>query len=217
MEVLVPDFGGDDGALATVLAERPHVLNHNLETVPSLYERVRPQADYGRSLQLLRRAAGPRARAGGAHDAGRPLVKSGLMVGLGESGAEVGAVLVDCVAAGVEGGHRRPVPAAARRVRAGRAVRAAARVRRLGARGAALGLRVIAAPFVRSSYRAAEVFRSAGVARERPARRARADDLPLPTPAAVIFDLDYTLRRPGDQFAAAGYQRTGRCPLRPSP
>ena len=57
VEVLVPDFGGDERALATVLAERPHVLNHNLETVPRLYDRVRPQADYGRSLDLLRRAA----------------------------------------------------------------------------------------------------------------------------------------------------------------
>ena len=57
VEVLVPDLGGDEAALDTVLAARPDVLDHNLETVPRLYRRVRPQADYARSLELLARAA----------------------------------------------------------------------------------------------------------------------------------------------------------------
>ncbi len=54
VEVLIPDLGGDEAALAAVLAARPDVLNHNLETVPRLYPQVRPQADYQRSLRLLR-------------------------------------------------------------------------------------------------------------------------------------------------------------------
>jgi len=56
IEVLIPDFQGNVEALATVLAARPEVLNHNLETVAPLYPRVRPQADYGQSLEVLRRS-----------------------------------------------------------------------------------------------------------------------------------------------------------------
>ena len=68
VEVLIPDLGGDEAALRAVLAARPDVLNHNLETVPRLYPQVRPQARYERSLELLARAAAwarspsPRAR-----------------------------------------------------------------------------------------------------------------------------------------------------------
>src|SRR5665647_3813419 len=72
VEVLIPDLGGQEAALRAVLVARPAVLNHNLETVPRLYEQVRPQAGYGRSLELLRRAA---AWARAASPA-RPLVKS---------------------------------------------------------------------------------------------------------------------------------------------
>jgi lipoic acid synthetase len=78
VEVLTPDFGGDLGSLNTVLEPRPDVFNHNLETVERLYPRVRPQAGYQRSLDLLRRAA----------LTGIP-AKSGLMTGLGESMEEV--------------------------------------------------------------------------------------------------------------------------------
>ena len=84
VEVLVPDFKGARTSLETVLQACPDVLNHNLETVPSLYPRVRPQADYGRSLLLLRRAK----------DRGA-VTKSGLMLGLGEGGDEVRSVLKD--------------------------------------------------------------------------------------------------------------------------
>ncbi|MBN2355946.1 lipoyl synthase [candidate division KSB1 bacterium] len=78
VEVLIPDFAGSAAALQVVLNEKPDVLNHNIETVPALYPYIRPQADFSRSLQLLRRAA----RAGMTS-------KSGLMLGLGETIDEV--------------------------------------------------------------------------------------------------------------------------------
>lgn len=78
IEVLIPDFKGDAACLRLVLAEQPDVLNHNVETVARLYRRVRPQADYAQSLELIRRAA-----AAGFH------TKSGFMVGLGETDDEV--------------------------------------------------------------------------------------------------------------------------------
>jgi lipoic acid synthetase len=84
VEVLIPDFQGSAEALGTVFSASPYVLNHNIETVPSLYPRVRPQADYGRSLQVLARAA----------ERGF-LTKSGLMLGLGEDRDEVRKVMAD--------------------------------------------------------------------------------------------------------------------------
>ncbi len=84
IEVLIPDFQGSETALQTVLDALPDVLNHNLETVPSLYARVRPQADYHRSLQLL-----SRARKRGV------VTKTGLMLGLGEGREELIAVMGD--------------------------------------------------------------------------------------------------------------------------
>ncbi len=89
IEVLIPDFQGDTHALEIVFAARPDVLNHNLETVPSLYPRVRPQADYQRSLRVLQAAADYGLRS-----------KTGLMLGLGESEAEIEAVLQDVLAVG---------------------------------------------------------------------------------------------------------------------
>ncbi len=86
IEVLIPDLCSNWDALTQILAAAPEVLNHNTETVPRLYKRVRPQGDYERSLELLRRA---RAVA--------PWVftKSGVMVGLGETAAEIEQVMVD--------------------------------------------------------------------------------------------------------------------------
>jgi lipoic acid synthetase len=86
IEVLIPDFQGDRAALETVLRARPDVLNHNIETVPRLYSRVRPRADYRRSLELLRRAG-----------ESAPLIptKSGLMLGLGERPEEIRQTLQD--------------------------------------------------------------------------------------------------------------------------
>jgi lipoic acid synthetase len=186
VEVLIPDMGGDEAALAAVLAARPDVLNHNLETVPRLYPEVRPQADYERSLQLLRRAAVWARDAAFASSAGgpggapapapaeaalaRPLVKSGLMVGLGERAAEVEEVLSACVAAGVDavtiGQYLQPDAGCLPVARYVEPTEFASYEKR----GAALGLQVAAAPFVRSSYRAGELLeRPAGETRERPA------------------------------------------------
>ena len=173
VEVLIPDLGGDDEALRAVLAARPDVLNHNLETVPRLYPQVRPQARYERSLGLLARAAewarapGPGGRAPQGADApaadraapsGRTLVKTGLMVGLGETGDEVAAVLADVAAAGVDaatiGQYLQPnagcLPVA--RYVTPDQFEGYERL------GATLGLTVVAAPFVRSSYRAGELL-----------------------------------------------------------
>ena len=156
IEVLTPDFLGRLECLDTVLAERPEVFNHNLETVSRLYPTVRPQAEYRRSLDLLAHSASRRAG----------LVKTGCMVGLGEMQEEVAALLEDVRAAGVDvvtiGQYLRPskhhlpvveyVPPAIfdcyRR------------------RGEALGLQVHAAPFVRSSFRAGESFAQARSLRE---------------------------------------------------
>ena len=86
VEVLIPDFKGNPEALATVIDERPDVLNHNVETVPRLYPEVRPQADYLRSLRLLERSKGQ------CHQI---LTKSGFMLGLGEEQREVLDLLKD--------------------------------------------------------------------------------------------------------------------------
>ncbi|MFZ4641330.1 MAG: lipoyl synthase [Nodosilinea sp.] len=86
IEVLIPDLCGNWKALATILTARPDVLNHNTETVPRLYRRVRPQGDYQRSLELLERT---RDLAPSVY------TKSGLMVGLGETDEEVGQVMDD--------------------------------------------------------------------------------------------------------------------------
>ncbi len=152
VEVLVPDFRGRPAALATVLAARPQVLNHNLETVPRLYAEVRPGASYERSLALLREAARHKG-------AGAPaLVKTGLMLGLGETADEIAGVLADCAAAGADlvtiGQYLRPAAGCLEVVRYVPPDEFDALVP-LGER---LGVGVVAGPFVRSSYRAAASF-----------------------------------------------------------
>ena len=152
IEVLTPDFLGDLEAVTTVLEARPDVFNHNVETVPRLYPRVRPQARYERSLAVLEFAA----RNGGT------LVKSGLMVGLGERCEEVEEVLRDLRRCGVSivtiGQYlqptRRNLPVAEyvppERFEAYRET------------GLRLGFRaVFSGPFVRSSYMAELVAHSA--------------------------------------------------------
>lgn len=105
IEVLIPDFQGDPAALATVLDARPNVLNHNIETVPRLYPTVRPQADYRRSLELLRRSQ---------EMAPSIPTKSGLMLGLGEAPLELRQTLFDLQAAGCRiltlGQYLQPTP-----------------------------------------------------------------------------------------------------------
>jgi lipoic acid synthetase len=105
IEVLVPDFLRKDGALETVIAARPDVLNHNLETVPRLYAEVRPGARYFHSLRLLDRVKGlDRAM----------FTKSGIMVGLGEDKGEVAQVMDDLRSAQVDfltiGQYLQPTP-----------------------------------------------------------------------------------------------------------
>jgi lipoic acid synthetase len=105
IEVLTPDFLKKDGAIEAVVAARPDVFNHNLETVPRLYRGVRPGARYAASLELLSRVK--------QLDASM-FTKSGIMVGLGETMAEVEAVMDDLRAAAVDfltiGQYLQPTP-----------------------------------------------------------------------------------------------------------
>ena len=93
VEVLIPDFQGDLNSLKTVLKEGPDVLNHNIETVSRLYPEVRPQADYQRSLYLLKTSKESHPNV---------LTKSGFMLGLGENREEVLELLRDLRDAGCD-------------------------------------------------------------------------------------------------------------------
>lgn len=150
VEVLVPDFRGSHAALALVLDARPDVFNHNVETVPRLYRRVRPGARYERSLDVLAHARR------GVPDLP---TKSGLMLGLGEETHEVLDVMRDLLGCGVEiltlGQYLSPSPAHApvmRFVPPEEFAELAEAGREMGFR------RVIAGPLVRSSYHAAEAL-----------------------------------------------------------
>jgi lipoic acid synthetase len=150
MEVLVPDFQGRRAALSAVLAAAPDVFNHNIETVPRLFPRVRAQGAYRRSLEML--AAAKEVRPEQA-------TKSGLMVGLGETDEEIAAVLGDLRAAGVDivtmGQYLRPTRdhAPVDRYVSPDGFRA------LDAQARALGFpTVYSGVFVRSSFNAEEVF-----------------------------------------------------------
>ena len=91
VEVLIPDFKGDEDALKIVMDAQPEILNHNVETVPRLYKRVRKGSSYARSLDLLEKAG----------RLGRFETKSAIMLGLGEKQEEVVTVLQDLRKAGV--------------------------------------------------------------------------------------------------------------------
>jgi len=93
VETLISDLGGAWDALLTLFAAGPDVLNHNLETVPRLYSQVRPQANYGRSLELLTRAS---------EYLPHMVIKSGLMLGLGETREELLKAMDDLRGAGCE-------------------------------------------------------------------------------------------------------------------
>ncbi|MGH9916574.1 MAG: lipoyl synthase, partial [Pyrinomonadaceae bacterium] len=90
IEVLIPDFNGDAAALDTVLDAQPDILNHNTETIARLYKRVRPDANYQQTMTLLRRGAYRRDL-----EQRGMLTKSGIMVGLGETFAEVVELMKD--------------------------------------------------------------------------------------------------------------------------
>jgi lipoyl synthase len=152
VEVLTPDFKGQRSALAAVLAAEPDVFNHNIETVPRLFPEVRAQGSYGRSLDLL--AAAREVRPG-------QVTKSGLIVGMGETDAEIVEVLRDLRAAGVAvvtlGQYLRPTR---EHVPVHRYVPPQG-FEALAAEARALGFpTVYAGVFVRSSFNAEEVFHS---------------------------------------------------------
>ncbi len=151
VEVLTPDFLGDVAAIDRVLEARPEVFNHNMETVPRLYRRVRGRADYQRSLDFL------------AHVKRRDpaiMTKTGLMLGLGESVDELFDVLADVRSTGCDiltlGQYLAPtlkhIPVA-RFVQPAEFDAIAAVARRLGF------VQVVAGPFVRSSYHADEMVK----------------------------------------------------------
>jgi len=150
IEVLTPDFRRKPGAGDAVAAARPDVYNHNVETVPRLYRRVRPGASYRESLRLLARVK---------EVAPGVFTKSGLMLGLGEERAEVLALLDDLRAAGVDfvtiGQYLRPSPRHAPVERFWTPEEFEALRREAVARGFAM---VASSPLTRSSYHAEEDF-----------------------------------------------------------
>jgi lipoic acid synthetase len=179
IEVLIPDFRGNWEALALVLEQQPEILNHNTETVPRLYRRVRPQAVYERSLELLRRAK--------SLDPGG-VTKSGVMVGLGETEAELLRVFEDLRAHECEvltvGQYLRPTPAHLPVERYWRPEE----FERLKERALALGFaHVESGPLVRSSYHAeaqAAGSRQGGLRPRHPdSRLIDADEIHLSSPA----------------------------------
>lgn len=151
VEVLTPDFKGVEGDIDVVLEAGPDVFNHNLETVKALQKAIRPAASYERSLAVLAYAT-RRAR-------GRTVVKSGLMVGLGETDAEVYEAMADLRQAGVElltiGQYLAPSSAHARVERYVTPEQFGEYARR----GKDMGFRNVASgPMVRSSYLAEQQY-----------------------------------------------------------
>ncbi len=154
MEVLIPDFQGKSESLNIVFDAAPDVLNHNVETVPSLYSQVRPGADFHRSLEVLKQA-----KKFGL------LTKSGLMVGLGEKMTEIVDVMVKLRQVGCDfltiGQYLQP---SAEHVPIERYV-TPSEFTELKEQGKKLGfIHVEAGPLVRSSYHAAMGFQFAELA-----------------------------------------------------
>jgi lipoyl synthase len=150
VEVLIPDFQGSLAALEDVVLSSPDIVNHNLETVPRLYPEVRPQAEYARSVHLLRmvKEINP-----------EKITKSGLMLGLGEERKEVQEVMADLREISCDlltlgqylqpSGKHHPV----------RRYIPPEEFEEWGREGENLGFKgVFSAPLVRSSFHAGEVF-----------------------------------------------------------
>ncbi len=150
VEVLIPDFQGDWPSVKTVIDARPDVINHNIETVPRLYPIIRCGAAYERSMELLERV----------HEGGEGIVtKSGLMVGVGETRAEVAVVIRDMVRAHVSlltiGQYLQPTP----RHHPVERYLPPQEFDELKNLALAQGVRRVAAgPLVRSSYKAGQMF-----------------------------------------------------------
>ena len=151
IEVLIPDFQGSPQALEEIITSEPQVINHNLETVPSLYAEVRPGAEYHRSLDLLRmvKVTNPRI-----------VTKSGLMLGLGEQHSEVIKVMEELCAAGCDcltiGQYLPPSPAHHQLVR----YVTPSEFEQYQRTGMEMGFgAVVSGPLVRSSFKAGEAYR----------------------------------------------------------
>ena len=153
IEVLIPDFQGAEWALKVVMEAKPDVINHNIETVPRLYPEVRPQADYRRSLQLLTRCSEMDRRI---------VTKSGLMLGLGENPEEVLRVLRELLESGCQlltiGQYLSPSSAHHRVIRFV-PPEEFTQWEEVASRAGFMG--IASGPFVRSSYKAAEMFQKA--------------------------------------------------------
>jgi lipoic acid synthetase len=152
VEVLTPDFMGDLNAVHRVISAKPDVFNHNMETVPRLYSSVRPQADYQRSLNVLK----------AAKDLNPDIItKSGIMVGLGEEEQELAEVFGDLLAAKCNiltiGQYLQPTrnnPAVTRFV-------SPDQFQKMKNKAMAMGFDAVeAGPFVRSSFNARALFHS---------------------------------------------------------
>jgi lipoic acid synthetase len=155
VEVLTPDFLGNRAAIERVIEARPEVFNHNTETVPRLYHRVRRNADYRRTLELLRQV-----KANAPH----MKTKSGLMLGLGETVEELLEVLADLRAVGCDiltlGQYLQPTP---EHLPVERFV-PPEEFDEIGSLARRLGFSLVASgPFVRSSYHAGEMAEAAHV------------------------------------------------------
>ncbi|MBD3344325.1 MAG: lipoyl synthase [Chitinivibrionales bacterium] len=150
VEVLVPDFKGNTASIDTVVSSGIDVFNHNIETIPRLYPSIRPQANYRQSLNVLRYAAQLQKTL---------QIKSGVMLGLGEKDTEVLKSFEDLRKAGCTiltiGQYLQPSPSQARVVE----FIAPQQFEHYNARAREMGfIEVAAGPFVRSSYRAGEIF-----------------------------------------------------------
>lgn len=154
VEVLIPDFQGDEGALKTVLDAKPDMLNHNIETVERLSDRVRSKAKYGRSLELLGRSK---------EIAPSIPTKSSIMVGLGETREEIRRTMVDLRRVQVDvltiGQYLQPTPQHLKIVK----YYTPEEFAEMREEGLSLGFRhVESGPLVRSSYHAHEQLQAAG-------------------------------------------------------
>lgn len=152
VEVLIPDFQGNIEALKTIIKAKPDVLNHNIETVPSLYPSVRPEANYQQSLDLFQNAK--------EIDSLMP-VKSGIMVGLGETIEELEQTITDLFDHGCDiltmGQYLQPTKAhleVEKYYSPEEFEMLEKKARRIGFK------KVAAGPFVRSSYQAKDLFES---------------------------------------------------------
>lgn len=150
VEVLIPDFKGNETSLATALNSNPFVLNHNLETVPRLYSQIRPEAGYKRSLSVLKMTKRLKEKI---------YTKSGIMVGLGEKKEEVFSVLNDLknIACDIVtiGQYLPPSKSHQKVVR----YVEPSEFEEYKAAGEKFGLKVFAGPFVRSSYHAKDLIK----------------------------------------------------------